>query len=118
MLDVVDTPYRGRVSCLLAGALCSASVWRIHHINHNTPPLYGVSTKVVRISSLACYCTFKVDHQIFIESSPHTKLFAQKFRNQHVTATVNDFEIVHTSHNIWQSGPNLLERCDKVTWRK
>ena len=38
MLDVVDTPYRGGVLCLRGGALCSASVWRIHHIKHNTPP--------------------------------------------------------------------------------
>ena len=57
MLDVVDTPYRGGVLCLRGGALCSASVWRIHHIKHNTPPppLYGVSTTVVRIGSLACF---------------------------------------------------------------
>ena len=54
MLDVVDTPYRGGALCLRGGALCSASVWRIHHIKHNTPPLYGVSTTVVRIGSLAC----------------------------------------------------------------
>ena len=38
MLDVVDTPYRGGVLCLRGGALCSASLWRIHHIKHNTPP--------------------------------------------------------------------------------
>ena len=38
MLDVVDTPYRGGVLCLRGGGLCSASVWRIHHIKHNTPP--------------------------------------------------------------------------------
>ena len=31
MLDVVDTPYRGGVLCLRGGALCSASVWHIHH---------------------------------------------------------------------------------------
>ena len=35
MLDVVDTPYRGGVLCLRGGVLCSASVWRIHHIKHN-----------------------------------------------------------------------------------
>ena len=57
MLDVVDTPYRGGVLCLRGGVLCSASVWRIHHIKHNTPPLYGVSTTVVRIGSLAWYHT-------------------------------------------------------------
>ena len=53
MLDVVDTPYRGRVLCLM---------WWIRHTEaeqnapprkHNTPPLYGVSTTVVRIGSLA-----------------------------------------------------------------
>ena len=51
MLDVVDMPYRGGELCLCGGALCSASVWRIHHIKHNTPPRrhnapppYGVST--------------------------------------------------------------------------
>ena len=53
MLDVVDTPYRGGVLCLHGEALCSASVWRIHHIKQNTPPLYGVSTTVGRIGSLA-----------------------------------------------------------------
>ena len=31
MLDAVDTPYRDGVLCLHGGALCSASVWRIHH---------------------------------------------------------------------------------------
>ena len=53
MLDVVDTPYGGGVLCLRGGELCSASVWRIYHIKHNTPPLYGVSTTVVRTGSLA-----------------------------------------------------------------
>ena len=57
MLDVVDTPYRAdtpyyayvdtpyyaiqsgyAILCLRGGALCSASVWRIHHIKHNTLP--------------------------------------------------------------------------------
>ena len=28
------------------------SVWRIHHIKHNTPPLHGVSITVVRIGLL------------------------------------------------------------------
>ena len=59
MLDVVDTPYRGGVLCLRGGALCSASVWRIHHIKHNTPPLYGVSTTVMRICSLSCIALMK-----------------------------------------------------------
>ena len=44
MLDLVDTPYRGGILCLRGGVLCSASVWRIHHIKHNIPLLYGVST--------------------------------------------------------------------------
>ena len=38
MLDVVYTPYRGGVLCLRGGALCSASVLRVHHIKRNTPP--------------------------------------------------------------------------------
>ena len=31
MLDLVDTPYRGWVLCLLGGALCSTSGWGIMH---------------------------------------------------------------------------------------
>ena len=41
MLDVVDTPYGG-------GAGYYANV-----VGHYAPPLYGVSTTVVRIGSLA-----------------------------------------------------------------
>ena len=40
MLAVVDTPYRGGVLCYV--------------VVHYAPYLYGVSTTVVRIGSLAC----------------------------------------------------------------
>ena len=62
-------PSRDGVLCLRDGALCSASVWRIHNIKHNTPPLYGVSTTAVRIGSLACHCQFQVHQDLHRHSS-------------------------------------------------